>query len=116
MHWTQEGEGSAFDMFHNLQSYNHMVSCIDRLLRLDRIQKILFALQDKDLLLNYLAFVPVGVLPEVLAFPHGQDVVDEHQHKYLNIVYSIMRWWNMPMLYSYHQDCVKSDSKRERVE
>jgi hypothetical protein len=107
---------TKIDMFHNLQSYNHMVSCIDRLLRLDRIQKILFALQDKKLLLNYLAIVPVGLLPEVLAFPHGQDVVDEHQHKYLNIVYSIMRWWNMPMLYSYHQDCVKSDSKRERVE
>jgi hypothetical protein len=31
----------------------------------------------------------------------------------LNIVYSTMRWWNMPLLYSYH-NCVKADAKRKR--
>jgi hypothetical protein len=68
-------------------------------------QKIMRALQDKDSLLKYLANVPVELIPEVLAFPY-ERVVDEHQHKHLNIVYSTMRCWNMPMLYMYHHDCV----------
>jgi hypothetical protein len=80
---------------------------------MDQTQKLLLALQDKDSLFQYLTIVPVGVIPDVLAFPHGW-VVDEHQHKHLNIVYSIIRWWNMPMLYLYHY-CVKSDAKRKRV-
>ena len=82
------------------------------LLGLDRTQKIVLALQDKDSLLTYLANVPVDLIPEVLAFPHGR-VDDQYQYKYLNIVYSTMRWWNMPMLYSNHH-CVKTDTKRKR--
>ena len=85
---------------------------IDRLLWLDCTQKILLALQDKDSLLQYLANVPVDLIPEVLAFPLRQ-FDNQPLHKHLNIIYSTMRWWNMPMLYSYHQ-CVKSDTKRER--
>ena len=61
-------------------------------------------------LLKYLANVPAELIPEVLRFP--QRVVNQPQHKNLNIVYSTMRWWNMPMLYSYH-NCVKSDGKRK---
>jgi hypothetical protein len=80
---------------------------------LDRTQKIMLALQDKDSLLHYLANVPVEIMPEVLAFPLRQ--VDNHSlRKHLNIVYSTMRWWNMPMLYSYY-NFVKSDTKRKRV-
>jgi hypothetical protein len=85
---------------------------IDRLLQLDCTQKILLALQDKDSLLQYLANVPVGLIPVVLAFPLRR-VANEHQYKHLNIVYSTMRWWNMPLLYSYYC-CVKSDAKRKR--
>jgi hypothetical protein len=93
---------------------NSQQSCIDRLLELDQFQKIVLAVQDKDSLLKYLANVPVKLIPEVLAYPHGR-IVDEHKHKHLNIVYSTMRWWNMPLLYSYHNDgCVKSDTKRKR--
>jgi hypothetical protein len=77
-------------------------SCIDRLLQLDQTQRIMLALQDKDSLLKYLANVPVELMPEVMAFPLRQvDNQCEHQHKQLNIVYSTMRWWNMPLLYSY---------------
>ena len=94
---------------HNLQG------CIDRMLEMNRAQKIVLALQDKDSLLQYLANIPVELIPEVLAFPHGR-VDDQHQHEHLNIVYSTVRWWNMPMLYSYHQDCAKSDTKRKRNE
>jgi hypothetical protein len=43
--------------------------CIDRLLALNRTQKIMLALQDKDSLLQYLANIPLGLIPEVLAFP-----------------------------------------------
>jgi hypothetical protein len=57
---------------------------IDRLLRLDCTQKILLALQDKDSLLQYLANVPVGLIPEVLAFPLRR-VANEHQYKHLSI-------------------------------
>jgi hypothetical protein len=80
----------------------------------------MLALQDKDALLKYFANVPVELMPEVLAFPL-QQVGDQFplrqvdkQCRYLNLVYSTMRWWNMPMLYSYHDCFVKSDAKRKR--
>jgi hypothetical protein len=99
---------SLFIFFHNLQH------CIDKLLQLYSTQKIMLALQDKDSLLKYLANIPKELIPEVLAFPRGR-IVDDYKHKHLNIVYSTMRWWNMPLLYSYHNDCcVKSDPKRKR--
>jgi hypothetical protein len=102
---------TRIDMFHiNLNGRLH--DCIIKLLGLDCTQKIMLALQDKDSLLQYLANVPVGLIPEVLAFPYRRDD-DEHQHKHLNIVYSTMRWWNMPLLYSYH-NCVYPDAKRKR--
>ena len=91
--------------------WDELEDCIDRLLQLYRMQKIVLALQDKESLLKYLAHVPVVLIPEVLAFPQGR-FANEHQHKHLNIVYSTMRWWNMPMLYSYNC-CVKSDTKRK---
>ena len=90
----------------------NLTGCIDRLLQLDCTQKIMLALQDKDSLLQYLANVPVGLMPEVLAFPLRQ-VDNQCQHKHLNIQYSTMRWWNMPLIYSYH-NCVNSHSKRKR--
>jgi len=78
-----------------------------------RTDKTLLALQDKDSILKYLTNVPMELMPEVLGFP--QRVVNQPQHKHLNIVFSTMRWWNMPMLYSY-LNCVKSDGKRKRVD
>jgi len=64
--------------------------CIDRLLELDRTQKIMFALQDKDSLLKYLANVPVGLMPEVLAFLLQRN--GNHCHgRNLSTVYSTMR-------------------------
>jgi hypothetical protein len=74
--------------------------CIQKLLNLNRTQKIFLALQDKDSLLKYLANVPVELIPEVLEFTRWVD--DQPLNKHLNIFYSIMRWWNMPMLYSHH--------------
>jgi Ran GTPase-activating protein (RanGAP) involved in mRNA processing and transport len=84
-----------------------LVDSIDRMLGLNRMQKIVLALNGKDSLLKYLTNVPVELIPEVFAFPHGRQPV------YLDLVYSTMRWWNMPLLYSYHH-CVKSDTKRKR--
>jgi hypothetical protein len=94
---------------------NKLDYCIDRLLKLEKEDKIMLALQDKDSLLQYFANVPVELIPEVLAFPLRWGV-DEHQHKQLNIVYSTMRWWNMPLLYSHHKLCSAtiSDTKRKR--
>jgi hypothetical protein len=94
------------ECFYNLAGY------IDKMLELDRTEKILLAMQDKDNLLQYLSNISVEIIPDVLAFFRGQ-VVNEHQHKHLNIVYCTMRWWNMPLLYSY-RNCVKFDTKRKR--
>jgi hypothetical protein len=91
---------------------NQPACCIHRLLEMDRTDKIFVALQDKDSLLQYLSNVPVELMPEALAFPLRR-IDDEHQHEHLNIVYYTMRWWNIPLLYSYH-NYVKSDTKRKR--
>jgi hypothetical protein len=96
----------------NNSFFHKLKGCIEGLLELDQFQKIVLALQDKDSLLKYLANVSVELIPEVLAFP-CRRIVNEHVHKYLNIVYSTMRWWNMPLLYS-HYNCVQSDTMRKR--
>jgi hypothetical protein len=96
------------------ETNDRLQDCIDRLLELYRTQKIVLALQDRDSLLQYLANVPLQLIPEVLAFPN--QYVDDYlvgQEEHLNIVYSTMRWWNMPLLYSNHH-CVKTDAKRKR--
>jgi hypothetical protein len=80
------------------QKSYYLADCIYRLLCLDRTQKILLALQEKDSLLKYLANVPVELIPEVLALMNVSTNI-------LNIVYSTLRWWNMPMLYSYNDMC-----------
>jgi hypothetical protein len=102
---------------HESRKSDNLLGCIDILFGLDRAEKILLAMQHKDSLLRYLANVPVELIPEVLAFPL-RWVVDEYQQhcRYLNIVYSTMRWWNMPMLYSYQScsDNMMSDRKRNR--
>jgi hypothetical protein len=92
--------------------FHQLKGCIEGLLELDQCEKIMLALQDKESLLRYLVDIPVTLMPEVLAFPL-ERFVDEHQRKHLNIVYSTMRWWNMPLLYSYNI-CVKSDTKRKK--
>jgi hypothetical protein len=94
---------------------HHLLQDCNRLLELDWTEKIVLALQDMDSLLQYLAIVPVELIPEVLAFPLRQ-VGNERQHRHLSIVYSTMRWWNMPMLYSYHKLCgaTMPDRKRNR--
>ena len=92
---------------------DRLQDCIDRMLELGQTDKIVLALQDKDSLLKYLANVPVELIPDVLAFPLRQ-VDDRRQHEYLNILYSTMRWWNMPMLYAYH-NCVNPAAKRYRM-
>jgi hypothetical protein len=101
---------------------SHSLDCIwfERFQWFDQTHKIMLALQDKDAVLKYFANVPVELMPEVLAFPL-QQVGDQFplrqvdkQCRYLNLVYSTMRWWNMPMLYSYHDCFVKSDAKRKR--
>jgi hypothetical protein len=103
---------ASLNIFNGQESGN-LHGCINKLLGFDRTQKILFALQDKDSLLQYFANVPVGLMPDVMAFPL-ERVANEHQHKKLNVLYSTMRWWNMPLLYSYLHCCVKSDAKRKR--
>jgi hypothetical protein len=99
-------------LFSRQTNVSSLVYRIARLLALDRTEKIVLALNVKESLLQYLANIPLKLIPEVLAFPCGR-IVNEHEHKHLNIVYSTMRWWNMPLLYN-NNYCVKSDTKRKR--
>ena len=87
-----------------------MVAGVNQLLDLDKTQKIMLALQDNESLLKYTANIPTVLMPEVLAFPLQQ--IDYPLHKHLNIVYLTMRWWNIPLLNSYH-NCVKTKKKRQ---
>jgi hypothetical protein len=86
--------------------YN-LQDCIDRLLRMDRKEKILLALNDKESFLKYLANIPVELMSAVLAFSQLDGI--ECDCINLNVVYSTMRWWNMPMLYSF-----QSGTRRKR--
>jgi hypothetical protein len=72
-----------------ISSSQSLEDCMEKLLELDRIDKIVLALQDKDSLLKYLANVPVELIPDVLAFPL-QQADDQPLHKHLNLVYSAM--------------------------
>jgi len=97
---------------------------------LDRTDKVLLALLDKESLREYLSGVPIELMPEVLAFL--QRNMQSNPSRYpsrrltqlnvememtpahtLNMLYSCMRWWNMPSLYSFHRN-VASGIKRKR--
>jgi hypothetical protein len=91
---------NRLNIFSWTSNNDRLKDCIDKLLNLNRTQKIFLALQDKDFLLKCLANVPVELIPEVLEFTRWVD--DQPLNKHLNIFYSIMRWWNMPLLYSHH--------------
>jgi len=80
---------------------DNLAGCINRMFDLNRTQKLLLALQDKESLLKYLANVPLGLMPEVLALLFQRDG-NQRQGRNLSTVYTIMRWWNMLMLYSHH--------------
>jgi hypothetical protein len=76
----------------SMEMCNSLDEYINILFDLDRTQKICIALNDKDSLLKYFAYVPMELIPEVLAFPCGR-INNEQKHKHLNIVYSTMQWW-----------------------
>jgi hypothetical protein len=85
--------------FFNGEESENLDECIHKLMDLNPTEKIMLALQEKESLLQYFTNIPVELIPEVLAFFHPIH----SPHKCLNILYSTMRWWNMPMLYSYHE-------------
>jgi hypothetical protein len=93
---------------------------------LNRTDKVLLALLDKETLLEYLSDVPIEFMPAVLAFlqRNAIAIINPLQRStlfcfemtlshILNMLYSSMRWWNMPTLYSYHGNVV-SGIKRKR--
>ena len=77
-------------------------------LNLDRRSKILTALDTKKLLIKCLADIPVGLVPDVLAFIQRLG----NQIQSMAIMYGAMRWC-MPTLYSFRH-CVSSNTKRKR--
>ena len=97
-------------------THSWLQNCINRMSGMNQTQKIILALQDKDSLLQYLANVPLGLMPEVLDFLLQRDG-NQHQGRNLDIVYSIMRWWNMPVLYSYYNcaEQLQTEEKAKKV-
>jgi hypothetical protein len=91
----------------------------------------LLALLDKEFLLEYFYDVPPEFMPEVLEFlqrntqsnPSGYPLwqlstsfsleMEITPFLTLNMLYSCMRWWSMPSLYSFHRN-VASGIKRKR--
>jgi hypothetical protein len=72
--------------------------------------KLLIAMHDKDSLLEYLANLPVELMPRVLNFVQ----MDRDKVMSLSMVYVSMRYWNMPSLYSHRNIHVKSNPKKKR--
>ena len=77
--------------------------------QLSRTKKLLIALHDKNSLLRYLANMPVQLMPEVMEFLQLEDDL----RKRMSMMYCLMRWWNMPTLYSYNRTCSLSTKKRK---
>jgi hypothetical protein len=97
------------DVFNYDNPIQELLSSLNE--KMDRTSKILIALHDKESLLEYLADVPLGLMPNVLAFIEKE----RDQTLSMSMMYVAMRWWNMPLLYSYHC-CVSSNTKRKRDE
>jgi hypothetical protein len=72
----------------------------------------LIALHDKESLLEYLDRLAGGIdAREVLAFIQRER--DQSLSRAMRMMYTAMRWWNMPSLYSYHCS-VLSNAKRKQ--
>ena len=93
---------------------------------LDRTDKVFLALLDNESLREYLSDVPIEFMPEVLAFLQRNNMIIPALRRLtsfhlemtpahtLNMLYSCMRWWNMPSLYSFHRN-VASGSKGSEI-
>jgi hypothetical protein len=97
------------DMFRHSGCARVVRCCLEELTKLSRTKKLLIALHDKDSLLKYLAAMPVALMPEVLAFLQLED----NLRKRMSMMYCLMRWWNMPTLYSFNRTCSLSTKKRK---
>lgn len=83
---------------------------------LSRTDKLLIAMHNKDYLLEYLAIVPVELMPHVLDFIQRlrPRQLKKYENRSLSMMYVAMRWWNMPSLYSYHNSCIKLNTKKRQ--
>ena len=112
---------AIFDSNHVLKMI-HVISDDDYFYRMSKINhnmndgewpladKLLIAMHDKDSLLEYLANVPVELMPRVLNFVQ----LDRDEVMSLSMVYVSMRYWNMPSLYSHRNIHVESNPKKKR--
>ena len=77
----------------------------------------MLALQDKDSLLKYLANVPVKLMPQVMAFPLGQDTYALYHIELSRKIFDCIVFNNAMVEYAYAlllPYCVKSDAKTKR--
>jgi hypothetical protein len=112
-----------YNIQHSFTTINHHFSSINK--DLDQTDKVLLALLDKESLLEYLSDVPIGCIPEVLAFLQRNDRISNPSRQstlfcfemtpsyILNMLYSSMRWWSMPSLYSYHGNVVSGIKRKQ---
>ena len=93
------------DYFHRMSKFNRMNDGEWPL-----ADKLLIAMHDKDSLLEYLANLPVELMPRVLNFVQ----MDRDEVMSLSMVYVSMRYWKMPSLYSYRNIHFESNPKKKR--
>lgn len=84
---------------------------------LDRTSKVLSLFCVKESMMHYLEDLPVEYMPDVLSFIQNE----KDQKKLTNTMYAIVRYWEMPTLYSFHSGalpqsrrCNGSAGKRKR--
>jgi len=84
---------------------------------LDRTSKVLSLFCLKESMMHYLEDLPVEYMPDVLSFIQNE----KDQKKLTNTMYAIVRYWEMPTLYSFHSGalpqsrrCNGSAGKRKR--
>jgi hypothetical protein len=94
------------DYFYRMSKINHNMNDGEWPLA----DKLLIAMHDKDSLLEYLANLPVELMPRMLNFVQ----MDRDEVMSLSMVYVSMRYWKMPSLYSYRNIHVESNPKKKR--
>jgi len=89
------------------QDYVEILNSQDR--DTSRMRKISVAFHSRESTLHYLEGLPLEFMPDVL----DEIQAETEENKLINMMYAIMRWWDMPALYSYHR-CATSRYKRKR--
>mmetsp|Transcript_3704 Transcript_3704/g.9408 ORF Transcript_3704/g.9408 Transcript_3704/m.9408 type:complete len:500 (-) Transcript_3704:365-1864(-) len=114
---SESNHGCSLSLFSTTEpiqgKYLDFINCKDR--SVERITKMMTALfHSRESLLRHLSITLLEFMPHVISLIQGSE---GNELKPLDKVYAIMRWWDMPSLYTCRRSCFppESDKKRKRV-